>query len=174
MSRRHVIISFAREEDVLGATLALRQRGWHLRINDIYTPYAVHGLDEAAGLRPTRLAGTCFALGFVGLAFMLWLEFWTSTTSWPINVGGKPWNSLPAFVPVAFEAMVLMAGAGTFIAFLVVSGLRPGKPALTPAAGATDDRFVLVLEQTDATFDPVHIRDLMRSFNAIATEERVY
>ncbi len=174
MSHRHVIVSFAREEDVLGATLALKERGWHVKIDDIYTPYAVHGLDEAAGLRPTRLAWFCFLLGFAGLAFMMWLQFWTSTSSWPINVGGKPWNSLPAFVPVAFEAMVLLAGLGTFIAFLVVSGLRPGKSALTPAAGATEDRFVLVLEETDATFDPEHIRTLMQSFNAIGSEERVY
>ncbi len=58
---------------------------------------------------------------------MLWFQWWTSAVSWPLNVGGKPWNSLPAFVPIIFEGMVLAAGLGTVFALLVVARLRPGK-----------------------------------------------
>jgi Protein of unknown function (DUF3341) len=75
----------------------------------------------------------------------LWFQFWASAQDWPINVGGRPWNSLPAFVPAAFESMVLFAGFGLVAAWLLRCGLYPGKKARTPLTGATDDRFVLAV-----------------------------
>ena len=70
------------------------------------------------GLRPSRLPWVCFVLGLLGAVAMLLFQYWATAVSWPINVGGKPWNSLPAFVPVTFEVMVLCAGVGTVVAFI--------------------------------------------------------
>ena len=92
MSERFLLGFFEDEDDVMGATRALRASGF--RIADIYAPYAVHGLDKAMGLKPSRLPWICFALGLAGAAFKVWFEIWTSATDWPINVGGKPFNSL--------------------------------------------------------------------------------
>jgi hypothetical protein len=170
MSRRFLLGTFEREEDIIEVTRASRARGF--KIVDVYTPYAVHGLDRAGGLRPSRLPWVCFYLGLFGAAFKVWFEFWTTGSAWPINVGGKPWNSLPAFVPVTFEVMVLFAGVSTVIAFLIASRLRPGKQARMPDLRVTDDRFVLVLEQTDAAFDPEEVGRFFRSFGAAAVEER--
>ncbi len=170
MSRRLLLGTFEREEDILAVTHASRAGG--LKIVDIYTPYAVHGLDLAGGLKPTRLPWVCFFLGLFGAALKVWFEFWTSAVSWPIDVGGKPWNSLPAFVPVTFEVMVLFAGVSTVIAFIFASRLRPGKVAKMPDPRVTDDRFVLVLEQTDAAFDPERVAQLFRRHGAVAVEER--
>ena len=167
---RLLLGTFEREEDILAVTHASRAGG--LKIVDIYTPYAVHGLDRAGGLKPTRLPWVCFFLGLFGAALKVWFEFWTSAVSWPIDVGGKPWNSLPAFVPVTFEVMVLFAGVSTVIAFIVASRLRPGKVAKMPDPRVTDDRFVLVLEQTDAAFDPERVAQLFRRHGAVAVEER--
>lgn len=169
--RRFLLGVFEREEDILTATRAVRDRKF--RIVDVYTPYAVHGLDEAMGLKPSRLPWISLVLGVLGAGFKVWFEFWTSATDWPINVGGKPWNSLPAFVPVTFEVMVLFAGVGTVIAFLASRKLRPGRKAVAPYPGVTDNRFVLVMEQTDATFDVVKVQKMLEDFNAIHVEERV-
>lgn len=162
---------FEHEDDILGATRAARERG--LKIVDVYAPYAVHGLDHAMGLQPSRLPIVCLVLGLLGAAFKVWFEFWTTASDWPINVGGKPWNSLPAFVPVTFEVTVLFAGVSTAIAFLLVCGLIPGRKPALPFAGVTDNRFVLVLEETDAAFDVLKVRQLLARFNALHTEERV-
>jgi mono/diheme cytochrome c family protein len=170
MSRRLFLGTFEREEDLLGATAAARKGG--LRVVDVYTPYAVHGLGEAMGLAPSRLSRACLAFGLVGVALALGFQFWVSAVDWPVNVGGRPWNSLPAFVPVTFEVMVLFAGLGVVLAFLAVSRLYPGKRAVMPTAEVTRGRFVLVLEEGDAAFDVASVRKMFRDHQAVATEER--
>jgi hypothetical protein len=115
---------------------------------DVFSPYPLHGIDEVAGIRRTRIAAVCLAGGVAGLALGLWLQYWTSAVDWPLDVGGKPWNSLPAFLPVAFELTVLFAGLATAAALLVRSRLRPGRRPRLAGLGITDDRFALVVART--------------------------
>ena len=171
MSGRTLLGFFERESDILGATRAMREAGF--RIADVYTPYAVHGMDKAMGLTPSKLPWVCFLLGLLGAALKVWFEFWTTAQDWPINVGGKPWNSLPAFVPVTFEVMVLFAGLSTVVAFLFVSRLYPGKKAVLADRAVTDHHFVLVIEESDAAFDPVKVHQLLNQYNVIRVDERV-
>lgn len=171
MSKRTLVAVFEREADLVRAVMAARKAD--LRIGDVYTPYAVHGLDRALGWRPSRLGWACAFCGLAGAIFMLWFQWWTSAVSWPLNVGGKPWNSLPAFVPIIFEGMVLAAGLGTVFALLVVARLRPGRRATQIVPGVMDDRFALLVEETDATFDAVAASELLRSCHAVEVSERV-
>jgi hypothetical protein len=171
MNSRYVVGAFERERDILHATAVARERGY--RIVDVFTPYAVHGLDAAMGLKPSKLPWVCFILGITGAIAKLWYQIWTSATSWPVNVGGKPLKSIPAFVPVTFEIMVLFAGVGTVVVFLLISKLRPGKKPAVLFDRVTDHRFYLVIEETDATFDLRKIRELFAPFNLVALEERV-
>ncbi len=171
MRKRLLIGTFEHEDDILNATKAVRKDGY--RIVDVYAPYAVHGLDRAMGLRPSRLSWVCFALGLTGAGAKVWFEFWTTASDWPINVGGKPWNSLPAFVPITFEVMVLFAGLSTVLAFFLVSRLRPGRKAKLIADGITNDRFALVLEQADAAFSVEAASDLLSRYNVVSVEERL-
>lgn len=143
VTRRTILSLYTRECDLLAATRAFRERGFE--ILDAYTPYAVHGLDDAMGLRSTRLPWVCFAFGLAGASLKVGFEFWASAISWPIDVGGKPWNSLPAFVPITFEVMVLLAGLSTVAAFLGISRLYPGKPNRVPDPSVTNDRFAIVV-----------------------------
>ncbi len=170
MSRRFMIAVFEREQDILAA--ARTARGARMAIHDVYAPYAVHGLDKAMGLRPSRLPWVCFALGLAGAALKIAFEYWTTAADWPVNVGGKPWNSLPAFVPITFEVMVLFAGVSTVIAYFFASGLRPGRKARLAYPGVTNDRFALVIEETDAAFDPDGVRRVFEAHNAVQVEER--
>jgi hypothetical protein len=171
MSGRTLLGFFERESDILGATRAMREAGF--RIADVYTPYAVHGMDKAMGLAPSKLPWVCFLLGLLGAALKVWFEFWTTAQDWPINVGGKPWNSLPAFVPVTFEVMVLFAGLSTVVAFLFVSRLYPGKRVVLADRAVIDHHFVLVIEESDAAFDAVKVHQLLNQYNVIRVDERV-
>ena len=170
MSRRVVVGTFGDEGALLAFTRAAHSRG--LNLVDAYTPYPVHGLDAAMGLRPSRLPWVCFAAAITGAALKLLFEFWTTMVDWPLNVGGKPWNSLPAFVPVTFEVMVLSAGLTTVFAFLVLSRLWPGKKPAGLLPRVTDDRFVLVLEQSDARFTFGELRAFFMDFGAVTVEEQ--
>ncbi len=145
-----IVALFAREEDLLGAARTARRSG--LKTVDAYTPYPVHGLEDAMGLRRSRLTWVCFALGLAGAGFMCWFQFWTSAIDWPVNIGGKPWNSLPAFVPVIFEGMVLTAGVGTTVVFLLISRLLPGLSPSLSIPEVTNDRFALLLEEAGGNF----------------------
>lgn len=140
---RPFVAYFTREQDVLAATSAVRKAG--LGIRDVFTPYAVHGLETAMGLRRSRLSQVCFFAGLTGLTTMLFFAWWTSAVSWPLNVGGKPFASIPAYIPVTFEFTVLCASLITVAALFGVARLWPGRDA-EPLPGVTNDRFALVLE----------------------------
>ena len=170
MNRRVLIGIFESEDAILEVTDAARRRG--LKIVDVFAPYAVHGLDKAMGLQRSKLPWVCLLLGLAGASFKVWFEYWTTASDWPINVGGKPWNSLPAFVPITFEVMVLFAGISTVLAFFGVSRLWPGrKPALLDPR-VTNDRFALVLEENNAAFDVEGLGQFLRDHSAVRVEER--
>jgi Protein of unknown function (DUF3341) len=185
MSRRIIVASFAQEEDLLGAVEVIRQRG--CEIVDLYTPYPIHGLDPLLGWPRSRLPVVCFLCGAIGVVLALWFQFWTTAWDWPLNVGGRPWNSLPAFVPATFETMVLLAGFGLVFAWFCRSRLYPGKKArvfvrgtsvagegVVESAGAvTDDRFALVVHDPGPAAGPNGaVRQALQDCHAISLEER--
>ncbi len=170
MSQRVLIGVFDSEDAILEATDSARLRG--LKIVDVFAPYAVHGLDKAMGLERSKLPWVCFALGLFGASFKVWFEYWTTASDWPINVGGKPWNSLPAFVPITFEVMVLFAGISTVLAFFGMNRLWPGRRAALLDPRVTNDRFALVLEEDNAAFDVDEIGRFLTERGAIRVEER--
>jgi hypothetical protein len=139
--------TFADEATLLRATTAVRRAG--IEIADAFTPYPVHGLEEAMGLRRSRLTWVCFAAGLTGAATAMLFQLWTSAVSWPLNVGGKPFASIPAFIPVTFELTVLSAALTSAFVFFFRSRLYPGRPA-SPPPRVTDDRFVLVVADSEA------------------------
>jgi hypothetical protein len=148
---------------------AVRKQGW--RIADIYTPCPVHGLDEALGWRRSLLPAACLLGGAAGAALAIWFQFWASAQDWPINVGGRPWNSLPAFVPVAFESMVLLGGFTLVGAWLIRCGLYPGNTARAPLAGVTDDRFALAVHNPGGPDGPARVRLLFEGCHALTVVE---
>jgi hypothetical protein len=165
-----LIGTFANDHDLLDAARAATARGFP--VVDAYTPYPVHGLDEAMGLKPSRLGIFCFACGVVGVVSAFALQHWTMAIDWPINVGGRPFNSWPAFVPVAFELLVLFASFGVVFAFFGVSRLFPGKAAAIVGPRVSNDQFVLVVEAAGEAGNSDAVFTLFREHRAIAVETR--
>lgn len=158
---------FDDEQAILGATRDAREQGF--TIHDVFTPYAVHGMDEAMGLRRSRLTWVCFGAGLVGLVFAAFFQYWASAINWPLNVGGKPHNSFPAYVPVSFELMVLFAGLATVAALFIRARLRPLKREKILLPRVTDDRFALALETQGSHFDERAARALCARWGAVET-----
>jgi hypothetical protein len=168
MKGRVLVSVFQSEDDVVQAATAARQAG--VDIVDVYVPYAVHGMDRAMGLPPSRLPWVCFLTGLFGCVSMTVFQFWASAVSWPLNVGGKPWNSLPAFAPAIFEVTVLCAGVGSVLFFIFWTGLRPGRMSEVSDLRVTDDRFALVLRPTGSNRQAVDA--LLARFHPVSVEER--
>jgi hypothetical protein len=118
------------------------------------------------------LPAACLLGGQVGFGFALWFQFWTSAQDWPINVGGRPWNSWPAFVPVAFESMVLLGGFGLVFAWLFRSRLYPGKSPRLLVQGVTDDRFVLAVRVPEGANGGEAVRQLLQECHALSLQEQ--
>lgn len=144
MATKTFVGVFNSDHAILAAARAARKKG--LSIRDAYTPFPVHGMDEALALPPSWLSRACLALGASGLAFALSFQYWVSLYNWPMNIGGKPFDASPALIPIAFEITVLVAGVGTVLTLLVFRGLLPGKPAPFSGLGATNDKFLLVID----------------------------
>ena len=150
--RELLVAMFDDERRLVNAVRTVRARG--LRVHDVYTPYPIHGLDDALGIDRTRLPFVTLIGGVLGLLMTLSFEFYVAVFDWPLNVGGKPDNSTLAFIPVAFELTVLCAGLATVAALCLRCGLFPRLRVPVVDASATDDRFVLVLRWRHTAFDP--------------------
>ncbi|EKY12070.1 quinol:electron acceptor oxidoreductase subunit ActD [Capnocytophaga sp. oral taxon 326] len=132
-------------EELLDKIKELKSEG--REIQEVYTPFYVHGLAKALGLKRTRLGKATFLYGLIGLFFGCWLTYFTMIKDWPMDIGGKPnatfWQNLPAFVPVIFELVVYFAAHLLVISFFIRSRLYPFKKAENPIKKSSDDKFVI-------------------------------
>ncbi len=141
-----VIHALYDDDDVL-LNAVKEVRAAHHHIEEVYTPFPVHGLDKAMGLPPTRMAITAFMYGVIGLAFAIWFLNYTMIADWPQNIGGKPsfsfLENLPAFVPVIFEMTVFFSAHLMVITFYMRSKIWPFREAENPDPRTTDDKFLM-------------------------------
>ena len=139
------LLTLTSPEELLDKIKELKSEG--KEIQEVYTPFYVHGLDEALGLKRTRLGKATFLYGLIGLFFGCWLTYFTMIKDWPMDIGGKPnatfWQNLPAFVPVIFELVVYFAAHLLVISFFIRSRLYPFKKAENPIKKSSDDKFVI-------------------------------
>ena len=141
-----VIHAFYDDDDVLlSAVKEIMSKKHH--IDEVYTPFPVHGLDKALGLEGTRIAITAFIYGCIGLAVSILMMDYMIISDWPQNIGGKPSFSyvenMPAFVPVMFEMTVFFSAHLMVITFYLRSKLWPFKKAENPYPSTTDDTFLI-------------------------------
>ena len=146
METSKVIHAIYTDDDVLmNAVKKVKAEKHH--IEEIYTPFPVHGLDKAMGLAPTRIAIASFIYGCIGLIVSIVMMDFIMISDWPQNIGGKPSFSyienMPAFVPIMFELTVFFAAHLMVITFYLRSRMWPFKKAENPDPRTTDDHFLM-------------------------------
>ena len=145
---------YADDDDLLDGVKAFNDKG--IAINEVYTPFPVHGLDTALGLRKTRLSDAAFLYAVYGLTVGILVTWYTMNHDWPMNIGGKPafsWGTnMPAFVVPMLELMVFCAAHMMSLTFLVRNKMYPGCPPQNPDPRTTDDKFMMefVTDNVDA------------------------
>ncbi|MDA9774737.1 DUF3341 domain-containing protein [Algibacter sp.] len=146
MEASKVIHAIYTDDDVLMSAVKKVKAERH-HIEEIYTPFPVHGLDKAMGLEPTRIAITAFIYGLIGLTVSILMMNFIMIEDWPQNIGGKPSFSyienMPAFVPIMFELTVFFAAHLMVITFYLRSRMWPFKNAENPDPRTTDDHFLM-------------------------------
>lgn len=144
-----VIHAIYNDDDILLQAVK-KVRNEHYHIEEIYTPFHIHGLDKAMGLADTRIAITSFLYGLVGLIFSVVMMNFIMIDDWPQDIGGKPSFSyienMPAFVPIMFELTVFFAAHLMVITFYLRSKIWPFKKAENPDLRTTDDHFLMVVD----------------------------
>lgn len=171
MGTTKVIHALYTDDDVLmSAVKAVKSEKHH--IEEIYTPFPVHGLDKAMGLEPTRIAIAAFLYGCVGLIVATTMMNFIMIEDWPQNIGGKPSFSyienMPAFVPIMFELTVFFAAHLMVITFYLRSRMWPLKEAENPDPRTTDDHFLIEI----ITDKPVAaLKKLLKDSGAVEINE---
>ncbi|MGQ1785869.1 DUF3341 domain-containing protein [Saccharicrinis sp. GN24d3] len=131
------------DKDLMNGIKEIQAKG--ISIFDVRTPFPVHGLDDVLKLKRSRLPRLGFVAGALGAIVAFGFQMWVFTESWPINFGGKPYLSVPSFVPVTFELAVLFAAISLVFGFLIRSGLGPGAPTVIFDERTSDDAFLVVI-----------------------------
>ena len=176
--RRHapplygVIAEFENPSDLVAAARRVYTLGYR-RING-YSPYPIEELSEAIGFTHTSLPLIVFIGGLVGGIGGFLMQYYIEVIDYPINVGGKPYNSWPAFIPITFEMTVLVAAFSAVLGMLVLNKLpQPYHPVfnLPNFAMATRDRFFLAIEANDAKFHHAEVIELLKSLNALEVND---
>jgi hypothetical protein len=142
--RRYISAYFEDEENLLRATKDLREK--KVSIQDVLTPFPVHGLDHALGYKRSNIPTVGFISGAIGAMVAFGFQAWAFIVDYPLFIGGKPHFAIPSFIPITFELTVLFAAFGMVFAFLIKSKLGPGAKNVIHDERITDDRFVMIID----------------------------
>lgn len=159
---------FTDEIDLLEAVKELQDKG--IQIDDVRTPFPIHGLDRILKLPRSRLPKLAFVAGALGGAGGLFFQIWVFTRGWPLVIGGKPFLSLPSFIPVTFELTVLFAAIAMVIGFLVSSNLGPGSIPDILDEEVTNDHFQIVLSNINNTMPDADLANALSATGALGVK----
>lgn len=168
--KKFVVGCFDDEEVLFKAIKKVRTAGY--KIKDVYTPFPVHGLDHALGMRETSLHTAGFVYGITGTITALSGISWIFTKDWPLDIGGKPHFALPAWIPIMFELTVLFAAVGMVLTFCYISQLAPFVKKHHFHLRATDDLFVMAIECTDTT-NTADLEAFLQSAGTVETKTEI-
>jgi hypothetical protein len=166
------LVEFEDVDQLLAGAEQVRDAGYTCW--DAHTPFVVHGLDGAMGIRATKLPYVVFACGLTGTVGGILLQWFTNAFDYPFLISGKPIFSLPANIPVAFETTILCAAIGALLGMLAFNGLPQLSHPLHASARfkrATDDRFFISIEARDPSFDRQRTRELLESLGGSEVDE---
>jgi len=166
------LVEFESSDDLIDAAERVRDAGFTRW--DCHTPFAVHGLDGAMGIRSTKLPLLVFAGGLAGTAGGILLQWYTNAFDYPFIISGKPFFSLPANIPVAFETTILCAALTALVGMLAFNGLPQLYHPLFRSSRfrrVTNDRFFISVEVGDPRFEPETSLGFLQSLGGVQVEE---
>jgi mono/diheme cytochrome c family protein len=166
-----LLAEFDGPDSLLSAARSVRETG--VKSWDSYSPFPVHGIDQAMGIRRTGLSWLVLGAGITGAIVAILLQWWTNAVDYPINISGKPMFSLPANIPIAFELIVLFAAFTAFLGALALNGLpRFNNPLFNVRrfARVTTDRFFIGVDAEDPAYDESRFQQLFEAAGATAVE----
>ena len=170
MKHKYLIGLYDDEVPLIAGAKKLRKAGF--RMKEVYTPFPVHGIDEAMGIQDTRLHTIGFVFGAIGTLFALGLMTFVSALDWPINVGGKPFFALPSFIPITFELTVLFASIGMVVVYYIRNGFSVFKDPEIIDPRVTDDRFAMVFCMKKYGQKQDQIAQLLEESGVVEVKER--
>lgn len=168
-----LLAEFETPADLLAAAREVRDAGYTRW--DTHSPFPIHGMDQAMGIRPTVLPWVVFGAGFGGCLLSMGFQWWTNAVDYPYLISGKPYWSIPASIPVAFEVTVLFSALTAVFGMLLLNGLpRLHHPLFGSRrfARVTTDRMFLVIESADPRFQEAETSAFLESLDP-ATIERL-
>jgi hypothetical protein len=144
-ANKHFVVGVFNDEDVLLSGIR-KVRASGIKIEEVYSPFPVHGIDEALEYKRTRLPIAAFIFGMTGTSLALLLQFWMLGFDWPMIIGGKNFASLPPFIPVTFELTVLLSALGMVGTFMIVSDMKPYKWPRQYDIRSTQDMHIMAVD----------------------------
>jgi hypothetical protein len=162
-----VLAEYDSPQAIYHACEQIRDAGY--RSFDSYTPFPVHGLDKAMGIKASYLPWIVLTAGTTGACLAMFFMIWVSAYDYPLNIGGKPPWSIPAFIPITFEVTVLFSGLTAVFGMFGINRLpRFNDPLfnIQRFAKATDDKFFVMIESRDPKYDRQHVSDFLRQSGA--------
>jgi hypothetical protein len=159
-----VIAEFNDPQSLLDAANAVREQGY--TATDAFSPFPIHGLAEAVGFHKSRLSAIVLSMGLLGGLGGFFMCWYANVIAYPLNIGGKPYNSWPAWIPITFECAILLAAFGAVFGMLALNGLpMPYHPVFNVRRfdSASRDKFFLVIQTRDPKFRLDEVRQLLRS-----------
>ena len=148
-----VIAEFNDPQTLLDAALAVQEKGY--THTDAFSPFPIHGLAQAVGFHKSHLSKIVLGMGLMGGAGGFFMQWYANVVAYPLNIGGKPLNSWPAWIPITFETAILMAAFGAVFGMLALNGLpMPYHPVFNVRRfdSASRDKFFLVIQARDPKF----------------------
>ena len=167
-----LMAEFANPTDIVAAAKRTHEAGY--RKIDAYSPFPIEELAEAIGFHRDGVALVTLVGGLLGMFSGYLLQYWIHAINYPINVGGRPFNSWPAFIVVTFEMTILFAGLSAVFGMLALNGLpMPYHPAFNVErfVFASKDRFFLIIFSSDANYDAVATRRFLESLEPRSISE---
>jgi hypothetical protein len=166
-----LVVEFETVDRVLTAAEKVRDAGFTRW--DVHTPFPVHGLNDAMGIRQTKLPLVVLGAGISGAGLGLLMQWWMNAHDYRLIVSGKPFFSLPANIPVMFELTILLGAIAAFVGMIAFNNLPMFHHPIFNSRRfkrATTDRFVVVIEAADPKFDPVRTPAFLESLGGSAVE----
>lgn len=161
------------DEDVLlDAIRKVREGG--VNIEEVYSPFPVHGIEDALGYKRSWLSIAAFMFGILGTSLALTMQIGMMGVDWPMNIGGKDFIPFPSFIPVTFEMTVLLAAFGMVGTFFTISNLKPwGKPRIYDVR-ITDDKHVMAVDLDANSKSESDIRSIIESSGASEVNNKTF